>query len=273
MDTINFSYVLEVAKEKNVSRAARNLYISQPALSQALKRIDKTYGITIFDKDFNLTKKGEIFVKYAVEIEKNINYLKRELDTDELNIGISQFYGKYYLNQILLSISRLNPEVKVNIKEDTSKYLEDDIVKGDLDIGFMPTPILNNLKHKTLFSEKLVLAMPKNFKEKDLKNKDHNLLTMHKGSKLRDLSDEFIDKNNIKVKDIIEATNLDTINSLIISKNAIALLPDIIERLDGINYMKTDLSREFDIVYKNSNKLNMDKFVEIFLEISKKVTI
>lgn len=267
MDTINFSYVLEVAKEKNVSRAARNLYISQPALSQAIKRIEKSYGITLFDKDFNLTKKGEIFVKYAAEIEKNVNFLERELDTEELNIGISQFYGKYYLNQILLSVSKINPGIKINIKEDTSKYLEDDIVKGDLDIGFMPTPILNNLKHKILFTEKLVLGMPEEFNLDELDKIEHNLLTMHKGSKLRDLSDEIINEHNIKVKDVFEATNLDTINSLILSKDAIALLPDIIERLPGVKYIETEIERYFAIVYKNSNKLDMDKFVELYLEI------
>ena len=122
VDTINFKYVLEVYNEKNITRAAKNLFISQPALSQALKRIESTYNIKIFDEDYNLTKKGEIFVKYASEIDRIVENLERELNINEINIGISQFYGKYMLNIILKTISQINPSLRTHIKEDAYAY-------------------------------------------------------------------------------------------------------------------------------------------------------
>lgn len=264
MDTINFKYVLEIYNEKNITRAAKNLFISQPALSQALKRIENTYDIKIFDEDYNLTKKGETFIKYASEIDKLVENLERELNINEINIGISQFYGKYTLNNILKTISQINPSLKTHIKEDTSKYLEVDLARGDIELAFMPTPIANNLKYKILFNEKLLLAMPKDFTLERLRIENTNALVMPKGSKLRKESDKILQDMEIKVGDIVEATNLDTINSLILSKKGVAILPDIIDRIPGVKYIDGGYKRDFAIVYKDNLKIDIEKFIDIY---------
>lgn len=268
MDTINFKYVLEIFNEKNITRAAKNLFISQPALSQALKRIENTYNIKIFDEDYNLTRRGEIFVKYAKEIDRIVENLERELNVNEINIGISQFYGKYLLNGILKSISQLKPNLKTNVKEDISRYLEVDFARGDIELVFMPTPIVNNLKHKILFNEKLLLAMPEDFKLEKLKIENTKVLTMHKGSKLRKISDDILQEMEIKVGDIFEATNLDTINSLIISKRGVAILPDIVDRIPGVKYIDTGHNRDFAVVYKDNSKIDIEKFIDKYKEIN-----
>ncbi|MDU3087150.1 MAG: LysR family transcriptional regulator [Peptoniphilus harei] len=268
MDTINFKYVLEIFNEKNITRAAKNLFISQPALSQALKRIENTYNIKIFDEDYNLTRRGEIFVKYAKEIDRIVENLERELNVNEINIGISQFYGKYLLNGILKSISQLKPNLKTNVKEDISRYLEVDFARGDIELAFMPTPIVNNLKHKILFNEKLLLAMPEDFKLEKLKIENTKVLTMHKGSKLRKISDDILQEMEIKVGDIFEATNLDTINSLIISKRGVAILPDIVDRIPGVKYIDTGHNRDFAVVYKDNSKIDIEKFIDKYKEIN-----
>ena len=268
VDTINFKYVLEIFNEKNITRAAKNLFISQPALSQALKRIENTYNIKIFDEDYNLTKKGETFVKYASEIDKLVENLERELNINEINIGISQFYGKYMLNSILRTISQINPSLKTHIKEDISRYLEVDFARGDIELAFMPTPIVNDLKHKILFNEKLMLAMPEYFKLEKLKIENTKVLTMHKGSKLRKISDYILQEMEIKVGDIFEATNLDTINSLIINKRGVAILPDIVDRIPGVKYIDTGHNRDFAVVYKDNSKIDIEKFIDKYKEIN-----
>lgn len=262
MDTINFKYVLEVYRARNITEAAKNLYISQPALSQAIKRIEKNYNIRLFEKDYSLTRSGEVFVHYANEICNSLNSLEKKLKSKELNIGISQFYGKYLLNDILIAISKIDPEIKVHIKEERSTVLEEELLKGNLDICFIPEPIFNNLKTKVLFEEKLVLGFPENLNTEDLSGEKHNILTMAKGHKLRDLSDEIFREYSIKVKDVFEATNLDTLNSLILTKNAVAVLPQIIERQRGVNYVKTNFKRNFYMVYKNSSKIDINSFFE-----------
>ena len=262
MDTINFKYVLEVYRVRNITEAARNLYISQPALSQAIKRIEKNYNIKLFEKEYSLTRSGEVFVHYASEICNSLNSLEKKLNSKELNIVISQFYGKYLLNDILIAISKVDPEIKVHIKEEKSTVLEEEVLKGNLDICFIPEPIYNKLKTKVLFEEKLVLGFPEILNIDNLAEDKHNILSMAKGHKLRDLSDEIFKDFSIKAKDVFEATNLDTLNSLILTKNAIAVLPQIIERLRGVKYVETNFKRNFCMVYQNSSKIDINSFFE-----------
>lgn len=270
MDTINFKYVLEVYRTKNITEAAKNLYISQPALSQAIKRIEKNYNIRLFEKDYSLTRSGEVFVHYANEICNSLNSLEAKLNSKELNIGISQFYGKYLLNDILISISKIDPEIKVHIKEERSKILEEDVLKGSLDICFIPEPIFNNLKTKVLFEENLILGFPEDLKIEDLVKERQNILTMARGYKLRDLSDKIFEEFSIKYKDVFEATNLDTLNSLILTKNAVAVLPKIIERHKGVKYIETSFKRNFYMVYKSTSKINTKSFIEIYKSLCNK---
>lgn len=270
VDTINFKYVLEVYRTKNITEAAKNLYISQPALSQAIKRIEKNYNIRLFEKDYSLTRSGEVFVHYASEICNSLNSLEKKLNSRELNIGISQFYGKYLLNDILIAISKIDPEIKVHIKEDISTILEEEVLKGNLDVCFIPEPIFNKLKTKVLFEEKLVLGFPENLEIENLAEDKHNILSIAKGHKLRELSDEIFKKFSIKSKDVFEATNLDTLNSLILTKNAVAVLPQIVERLRGVKYVETSFKRNFHMVYKNSSKIDINSFFENYKLLSSK---
>ena len=72
----------------------------------------------------------------------------------------------------------------------------------------------------------------------------------------------------IKVGDIIEATNLDTINSLILSKRGVAILPDIIDRIPGVKYIDAGYKRDFAIVYKDNLRINIEKFIDKYKEIN-----
>ena len=73
-------YVYEVYKEKSFSAAAKNLYVSQPALSSSIKKIESRLGITIFDRSsqpISLTDEGKVYVE---AIEK-IMSIKKGLET------------------------------------------------------------------------------------------------------------------------------------------------------------------------------------------------
>ena len=66
-------YVYEVYKEKSFSKAAQNLYISQPSLSARIKKIEDTLGVPLFDRSttpLRLTESGEVYIKAAEEIIK-----------------------------------------------------------------------------------------------------------------------------------------------------------------------------------------------------------
>jgi DNA-binding transcriptional LysR family regulator len=70
----DFDYAYEVYKEKSFSQAAKNLYVSQPALSSSIKKLEARFGVTIFDRSsqpISLTDEGKVFIE-AIENIKNI---------------------------------------------------------------------------------------------------------------------------------------------------------------------------------------------------------
>ena len=95
-------YVYEVYKEKSFSKAAQNLYISQPSLSARIKKIEDTLGVPLFDRSttpLRLTESGEVYIKAAEEImqiEQQVeNYINNltTLKTGHLSVGASNLFA------------------------------------------------------------------------------------------------------------------------------------------------------------------------------------
>ena len=80
MNLIHLKYVLEIYKTKNFSKAAENLYMGQPNLSRAIKELEQTLGITLFNrttKGLEVTEEGEEFVQYAKKIIYDVQKIEK----------------------------------------------------------------------------------------------------------------------------------------------------------------------------------------------------
>ncbi len=166
-------YVYEVYKEKSFSKAAQNLYISQPALSAAIKKIEKRIGCCIFDRSsspLQLTDGGAEYVKAAekiMDIENRFeNYLSNlnELKTGRLSIGASNVFASFILPPIITAFTKKYPAIKVNLVEASSAHLEEQLFSGLLDFVIDNYPLSEAIYEKHLFcSERLILAVPQKF--------------------------------------------------------------------------------------------------------------
>lgn len=163
-------YVYEVYKEKSFSKAAQNLYISQPALSAAIKKIETRIGCPIFDrssKTVRLTDGGIEYIK-AIETIMDIetrfeNHLSNltQLKTGRLSIGASNVFASFILPSILTEFTEQYPAIKVNLVEASSAHLEELLFSGALDFVLDNYPLNEAIYAKHLFcSESLVLAVP-----------------------------------------------------------------------------------------------------------------
>ena len=87
MNLAHLKYAVEVANTGSINKAAENLFIGQPNLSRAIKELESSLNITIFTrsvKGMELTPEGEIFIKYAKSILKQVD------DVESMFLGISQ---------------------------------------------------------------------------------------------------------------------------------------------------------------------------------------
>ncbi|KYZ74801.1 LysR family transcriptional regulator [Anaerosporomusa subterranea] len=171
-------YIYEVYKEKSFSKAAQNLYISQPALSAAIKKIEKRIGCCIFDRSSNPVQLTEGGTEYVKSIEKIMdienrfeNYLSNlnQLKTGRLSIGASNVFASFILPAIITEFTIKYPSIKVNLVEANSAHLEDQLFSGTLDFVIDNYPLNEAIYEKHLFCrECLILTVPKKFASNSL---------------------------------------------------------------------------------------------------------
>ncbi|MBQ8214129.1 MAG: LysR family transcriptional regulator [Clostridia bacterium] len=165
-------YVVTLAMFGNFTKAAKALYISQPSLSLAIKKLEGKLGLVLFDRQspsLKLTPEGEYFVREATNLlnmsdtfEKNMqNLISGAKKT--INFGISPFYGRYYLPKLISNFKQECPTVDVSIMEHSSVELEISVLENNIDFCFLPLPLKHkNLKYKPVFEEKIYIAVPRN---------------------------------------------------------------------------------------------------------------
>lgn len=136
-------------KESNFTRAAKELYISQPYLTQLIGRIEKKLGTKIINRDerpYTLTPAGLIYYQYLENVSYNKQQLGRKLeaythpDQQIIKIGILESLGTYLLPEILPQFLQENPNVKIQLFENFPRENERRLLNGELDCYIGQTP-------------------------------------------------------------------------------------------------------------------------------------
>lgn len=146
MDLKQIEYILEIAKEQNITRAAQNLFITQSALTQQLIKLERELQTQLFYRSRNnwrLTPVGEIYIKNANEIMriKNDTYSiiadMTKTQRGNLSIGFSPGRGVGMFATIYPHFHKLYPEITVAPVENLVKIQQKMIANGELDLGFI----------------------------------------------------------------------------------------------------------------------------------------
>lgn len=140
-----FRYVYQVYKEGSISKAANSLFITQPALSIAIQKIEEGIGMPLFDRSshpLELTPAGEIYIK-AIEKVRNIDKeLEEQLqDIQQLKrghicIGGSHYLNAYILPEILAGFSGKYPGIEVELAEHSAAILTSMLKSHEIDLTF-----------------------------------------------------------------------------------------------------------------------------------------
>lgn len=140
----------EVAKNKSFSRAAKALYMTQPAVSQAIMNLERDLNIRLFtrtSKGVTLTTDGALLFEYVssainlIEVgEKKISESK-DLMFGEMKIGVGDTISRYYLLPYLERFNSASPNIKLKIINRTTPELCRMVKSGDIDIAVCNLPI------------------------------------------------------------------------------------------------------------------------------------
>lgn len=166
-------YVYEVYKERSFTKAAQNLYISQPSLSARIKKIEEIVGEPLFDRSttpLQLTEVGKVYIEAAEEItqiEQRVeNYINdlAGLKTGNLAVGASTLFAAYVVPSLITQFNQKFPDVHIQLIEGNTGELEEMLGSNALDFVIDNYHYDSILYNKELYCEEnILLAVPKHF--------------------------------------------------------------------------------------------------------------
>jgi len=156
-----------VAREENFSRAADKLNMTQPSLSQTIKRLEEELGYQLFSREgkkISLNASGKIFLQTVVQMDELMENTKMKLEEmnqiDHPNVTIHFSTASRLLPELLLYLKKRNPGTQYHIHQWQG---ERDVYEDDIQIFSRPAGSMPGIEEgDILLTEKILLALPKN---------------------------------------------------------------------------------------------------------------
>lgn len=228
-----------IATEKNFTRAASVLYISQPSLSKQIKNLEENLNTILINRERNnisLTESGKIFLQYSERIlilcEESCRALidLKNGDRGKLTVGASQTIGTYLMPRILAIFAQNYPQIDLKVQVESTRSIATSIIKREIDVAIVGGEISEELKKKLTIqpfvSDELCLiiahshpfAMKKVIPKEDLYYLD--FIGLHSNSTIKKFIDTILLQNQIQTNELRTILQLNSIEGI---KTAVSL--------------------------------------------------
>ena len=217
----------EVAKAGNISKAAKELYISQPAISKAISKLEDSLGLSLFTRSsrgVQLTAEGEILFEHAREafdaLDRGEMELKRiqEFDIGHLRIGVSNTLCKYILLPYLKTFIDQYPHMKVTIESQSTALTLTRLEQQKIDLGLVAQPsVRRDLAFIPVMDiQDIFVTTPSYLENLYLREgqdtnifETGNIMLLDTSNMTRHHVDEYMSDNNIIPRQVLEVTTMD----------------------------------------------------------------
>ena len=270
--------LIELSKVNSFTKAAKELNLTQPAVSQHVKQLEEEFDAKLFIRSNNnlfLTKEGEIVLKYALRIQSLYNDMNRKLKdyrkrVNNLTVGITHTSESNIAPEIMAKYSERNSGSHIRIISDSIKNLYEKLSLYQIDLAIIEGKITNKKFSSILLgTDSLVavvsldnpLANKKVVTINDLKKENLILRNLESGTStlfVNELAKMDEDINNFHLS--LEMDNVASIKMLVRKNLGISILPksacsrEIKEnKLVGLPIENLDLIRETNLVFIDNN--------------------
>ena len=287
MDLKQLEYIMEIAKEKNITHAAEKIFISQSALNQQLLKLEKELGAKLFYRHRNSWELTEIGKIYLENVEKILKIKKETYDRIEdlleekkvkLKVGIPQGRWIELFIYIYKKLKEKYPKIQIEPFELSVQELQKKISIGEIDIGIVSLEKNQQTKDKylILYEEELVLIKVKNFeREKNIKNsvnlfsfKDKEFIFPTKTSTSREIIDKIFKLENINPKIIFETHSMESLVTAVISGIGYGIVPYYYAEKykEKLKIYKLKSEPIWDIAVSYSKDIYVSKVIKDFIK-------
>ena len=228
-----------VATEKNFTKAAEILYLSQPSLSKQIKTLEKNLDTLLLNRENNkisLTENGKVFLQYSERILALCEESCRALidlkngERGNLIVGASQTIGTYLMPRVLALFAQNYPQIDLKVQVNSTRIVAKNVINREIDIavvgGEIPDELKKNLTVEDLVEDEFSLIIPishpfatkKKISKEDLYHL--NFITLNSNSTIRKFIDNILTQNQIKTKQLKIIMQLNSIEGI---KTAVSL--------------------------------------------------
>lgn len=276
-----------VVEKGNFSRAAEELHMTQPAVSQYIQTLERALGARLLErtnKYVRLNKAGDAVYHHAKEILGLYTKMQRIVDdltnkaSGILTIGSSYTFGEYVLPHIMAKLQTSYPDIEPTITIANTKEIAELVANHQLDVGIVE----GHFKEKNIRVEKLaedsmfVVASTKHpfINRKDLEKE--TWIVREPGSGTREAQEAFFQKLNISPKKLMEFGSTQLIKESVEAGLGLSLLSNwtiqkelLLESLKIIEMKGLPIKREFSVITRTPFQT---KALEVFLHLLRENT-
>ena len=287
MKIIQLEYFCAVCRYHSITQAAQKLFVTQPAISNAIRELEKEFSVNLFIRSKNhmvLTEEGEIFYQKANKLLDTINQTSSELydlgrQTIPIRIGIPPLLSTMFFPDMLIEFQKEHPAIPVELYEYGSIRAANLVLEETLDLALVNMNFyeIDKLNSHQLLSDRIVfcvspehhLATKKDISIEMLK--DENLIMYNTDSVLNTTLYSRFEGVGVKPNVILHASQLYTIQNFINDNLGGAFLYSSLLRylpgLIGISIVPS-IKQEIGLVWKKGKYVN--DCVEKFISFTKK---
>lgn len=250
---------MSVYQNQSITKASKELHISQPSVSLAIKELEEKYQTPLFDRmnrQIYPTKKAHLLYNHSLQILSSLENMENEMYEDHvenISFGCSVTMAQVFLPQLLKKLKMIYPTIHFHIIVNNLEYIENLLLKNEL-------VIVVHQKHPLL-------------KVKDLKELEHfDYYSREKGSSIYELVHSYFISHDLDIVPTIECTNPHALIELVKQNDGFTILPySLVKESKEITYLKNNdfqIQRTYHIVMHKDKKL-LPLYQEIFELIKK----
>ncbi|CAM4166025.1 LysR family transcriptional regulator [Campylobacter armoricus] len=261
-------YFQALSKNLNLRACAKELNITQSALSLAIFELEKSLNTKLFDRNakfLSLNEKGKVFLKQITPLILEFERIEKMMQNDEnyeLNIKVSQNIGTFLMANVL---NHKNDKIKLELSLDNSKNIIKSVLEKEIDLGIIEGICKDkDLEKIKICNDELIVVSRNEFKNEcfidELKN--YQWLSREKGSGAKEVFLSALPKN-VTLNLIYELNSTAMIKELVKKGNFLAVLPkfSVKEELENkklfqVRLKNFKISRELFIIYHKNKELN-----------------
>ena len=171
MTLTELRYIVVLARERHFGRAAAKCFVSQPTLSQAVKKLEEELGVALFERraaEVTVTAIGERIVEQSQRVLEQANAVKeiakqgKDPLAGALRVGVIFTIGPYLLPKLIPILHKRAPQMPLVIEENYTAALAERLKRGEIDVAIVALPFDEpGMNLQSVYDEPFLIAVPR----------------------------------------------------------------------------------------------------------------